>query len=111
MAKRGNGEGSIYRRRDGRWVGVVHLGYENGKRKRQSVYGRSQREVRDAMNAAQARRSTGDTLARHMTAGAFLVSWLEEVAHPKVRPSTYKCCRSLTITHIIPAIGHIQMEK
>ncbi len=32
--KRGQGEGSIYRRKDGLWAGAVNLGYQNGKLKR-----------------------------------------------------------------------------
>ncbi len=32
--KRGQNEGSIYKRPDGRWCAQVNLGYVNGKRKR-----------------------------------------------------------------------------
>ena len=46
MRKRGNGEGAIYKRRDGRWVAAVHLGWVDDpqhpgrkKRKRKVVYG------------------------------------------------------------------------
>jgi integrase len=46
MARRGAGEGSIYRRKDGRWPGDVQLGVdEHGKRLRQTVYGATQAEV------------------------------------------------------------------
>ena len=38
MSKRGNNEGSIYKRADGRWTATVNLGYEDGKRKRKSLY-------------------------------------------------------------------------
>jgi hypothetical protein len=38
--RRGHGEGAIYQRAsDGKWVGSVNLGYENGKRKRKTIYG------------------------------------------------------------------------
>jgi hypothetical protein len=38
VAKRGQGEGSIYKRKtDGRWAASVTLGYVNGKRKRQDL--------------------------------------------------------------------------
>ena len=36
--KRGNAEGSIHKRRDNRWAATIHLGYENGKRKRRTYY-------------------------------------------------------------------------
>lgn len=40
MAKRANGEGSIYRRKDGRWSCTVSLGYDEltGKRRRKDLY-------------------------------------------------------------------------
>ena len=44
--RRANGEGSICQRKDGRWIGVVSVGYdENGKAIRKTVYGKSQTEV------------------------------------------------------------------
>ena len=54
MAKRrGNAEGSIYRREiDGRWVGSLHLGYAGGKRRRKVFYGRTRREVAEKLNRA-----------------------------------------------------------
>lgn len=34
MAKaRAAGEGSLFRRKDGRWVGQLHIGWEGGRRK------------------------------------------------------------------------------
>ena len=45
--RRQNGEGSIYqRKRDGRWIGSVTIGYdENGVQKKKCVYGNSRAEV------------------------------------------------------------------
>ena len=46
MAKRrGHGEGAIYQRvrEHGRWIGAVDLGWEDGKRKRKTVSGRTRR--------------------------------------------------------------------
>lgn len=37
--KRGNGEGSIFKRKDGRWAAAVDLGWLGGKRRRKTVYG------------------------------------------------------------------------
>ncbi len=38
MSRRGNSEGSIYQRQDGRWVSAIDLGYRDGKRYRKSIY-------------------------------------------------------------------------
>ena len=54
MARRGHGEGAIYRRKsDGKWVGVLDGGYIDGKRKRSVYYGDSEREVIGKINACQ----------------------------------------------------------
>jgi integrase len=50
MAKRASGEGSIKKRKDGRWVGLVSFGYKaNGKRDRRAVYGSTQQEAKEAI--------------------------------------------------------------
>lgn len=43
--KRGQNEGSIFKREDGRWCAVANLGYEGGKRKRKYLYGDTRAEV------------------------------------------------------------------
>ena len=47
--RRGNGEGSIRKRADGRWEGRYTVGtdYATGKRIVKSIFGKSQSEVRD----------------------------------------------------------------
>ena len=37
--RRGQNEGNIYQRADGRWEARVHLGYQGGRRLRKSYYG------------------------------------------------------------------------
>ena len=59
MAKRGTNEGSIFQRKDGRWVGSLNLGWENGKRKRRHFYAASAAEVRDELLKARSDQSHG----------------------------------------------------
>jgi hypothetical protein len=45
-SRRGNGEGGIHQRKDGRWCGQVSIGYnENGKLVRKTFYGGTREEV------------------------------------------------------------------
>lgn len=46
-SKRADGEGSIYRRADGRWGASAFVDTANGKRKRIHIYGRTRQEVHD----------------------------------------------------------------
>jgi hypothetical protein len=49
VTRRRPGEGSIYPRKDGRWAGSLHIGYEDGKRVRKHVMGRTRNEVKDKL--------------------------------------------------------------
>jgi hypothetical protein len=53
--RRGNNEGSIYQRKDGRWCGAVTVGYKtDGKPLRKTVYGTSRQEVAKRVSAMAA---------------------------------------------------------
>jgi hypothetical protein len=83
VGKRANREGSIYRRgADGRWVAVIHLGYESGKRVRKAIYAKSQAEARDKLRAAQQqheqgmlRRDDGRTVGHSVRANLETETW------------------------------------
>jgi|DewCreStandDraft_2_1066082.scaffolds.fasta_scaffold00007_366 integrase len=107
--KRGNGEGSIRQRtQDGLWEARITL--PNGVRK--SFYGRTRAEVVKKLTAAKRTLDQGlpITTGRN-TVGDFLKRWLEEVARPSVRPSTYVGYRNAVINHLIPALGKLPLEK
>jgi hypothetical protein len=57
--RRGAGEGSIYRRADGRWAGTVSLESDTGRRVRKTVYGRTRKEVAEKLGDVQARVAKG----------------------------------------------------
>ena len=58
--KRGNGEGSIYQRKDGRWMGSITTGRnENGKVVRKTVYGKTKQEVIKKMDSIKHELSIG----------------------------------------------------
>src|SRR5690554_4846429 len=94
--KRAHGEGSIDRRPDGRWRGRITAGrdwdQETGKSKpkRVTVYGKTQREVKDKLDELKQQVKNGGYMdARKMTFAEWLNIWLEEYARPAVRPTTY----------------------
>ena len=78
--RRGHGEGSIYRRKDGVWSAAVDLGNKDGKRRRKVVYGKTQAEVRDRLRELQWKLNVGVAPPpERLTVGAFLNVWLEEL--------------------------------
>ena len=56
--RRGRGEGSIYRRKDGRWVGQYNLQTEPGKKTRY-VYGKTRKDVAAKLAKAIVDRDAG----------------------------------------------------
>ena len=90
MKRRGNGEGTIVKRADGRYMAVAHLGWEDGRRIRKCVYGKTRRAVAkqltkhiDDHNSGRPMPTSGQTVAR------FLTSWLESIQH-SVAPRAYE---------------------
>ena len=58
--KRGNGEGSVTKRKDGRWECAIMLGYQkDGRRLRKSFYGKTRKEAVDKMHAFMENRDPG----------------------------------------------------
>jgi hypothetical protein len=51
--KRNAGEGSIFRRADGRWCAQLDLGWQNGRRTRKYIYGSTAAEVQQALLKAR----------------------------------------------------------
>lgn len=108
MAHRGHGEGTIYQRKDGRWVASITL--EN--RKRKAFYGRTRKEVQEKLRVALNEQKQGIlATGPQQTVRQFLEQWLEEVHKQLLRPSTYKAYRMYLDKRILPILGHIQLQK
>ena len=111
--RRGNGEGSIFLRADGYWVGTINIGYnEAGKRRRKTVYGETKKAVQEAMARLQSRKLDG-TLgdAGRLTVGEFLTHWLENSAKPTIRATTHASYQSVIKLHIKPRLGGLALSK
>src|SRR5213592_262960 len=107
MARRGHGEGSIYQRKDGRWVASITL--EGLGRKRKMFYRKTRKEVQEKLRVALNEQKQG-TLATgpQQTVKQYLEHWLEEVHKDRLRLGSYKGYRMYLDNHILPALGHVQ---
>lgn len=69
MAKRANGEGSVYRRKDGRWCARFTVHTSSGP-KRRSFYGKTRKEANDKMLSAMGKPfDEADNSTRNLSAG------------------------------------------
>ena len=112
--KRANGEGSIRKRKDGRWEGRYTAGHdpETGKAIYKNVLGRSQAEVKEKLKQAIGEAQTLDiTKAGKYTVGEWMEVWFQDYAKIKVRPSAHQTYQGYIHNHIRPNIGDIPLEK
>jgi integrase len=110
--KRGNNEGCISKRKDGKWCAVVTVGFdEDGKQKRRFFYGKTRQEVADKMNEVIHNINRGTYIEpSKIKLNDWLNTWLNEYKKSSIRPSTYDSYEYLIRLHITPAIGHIVLK-
>lgn len=110
--RRGNGEGSVYRLPDGRWRGSVFLGYRQGKPHRKYITRRTRAEIVVEIRRLLEARHQGQVVTTgRFTTREWFEQYLEQVAKPKVRPSTFNRYRSDVDLHILPMIGRHPLDK
>jgi len=110
--RRGQNEGSIFQRKDGRWCGMLSLGWENGKRKRKSYFAATAAEVRDQLLKARSDHARGlPVTIERQTVGQYLDHWLEHTIKANAKPRSYESFSTIARLHIKPSLGRIQLHK
>ena len=112
MAQRANGEGTIYRRKDGRYEAAAYVVMTDGTRRRVRVYGSTRREAADKLEKIIAQDRAGVPQPQSsLTVGEYLDQWLETVAKLRVRPLTYHSYEMYVRQHIKPGLGRIVLRQ
>ena len=111
MKRRGQGEGTLYQRPDGKWMAQLDLGWRDGKRVRRSLYAPIRREVVEKLKAARKAVDAGLTpTSDRLTVAAYLADWLD-ANRSTVRPSTWTRYAGMVRTHHIPRLGRLPLTK
>jgi integrase len=111
MGRRGNGEGTISRRKDGRWEGRYYVPTEDGP-KRKVIYGKTRAEVSEKLTKALSDRANGIVYDNeNITIGEYLDVWLKGSVYGSVRQSTYDRDTNLVNNHIKPVLGSLKLKK
>ena len=106
MAKRGNREGSVYQRKDGRWTGAYPVA---GKQK--YVYDQTQVGAIKKLREKLASLDKGEFIEPSaMKVPQWLHTWLREYAAPSVRASTYGAHEGIVEKHLIPAFINFRLQ-
>lgn len=110
--RRQHGEGSIHPRPNGTWCGQIDLGYVSGKRRRKTVYGRTQTEVQKKLRALRRQlEDHGDLPTENTTLTKWLTYWLDEIAAKRLKPNTFRSYKTAVTQHIVPAIGDVRLDR
>lgn len=111
MAKRGNGEGSISRRKGGGWVAQYYTNM-GGVRKRRTLYARTRQEAATKLAKAIADRDGGLVVdAGALTVGKYLERWLKDSVKDTIKTSTYTSYSQMVRKHMIPSLEEIKLKS
>ena len=107
MARRNaNGEGSIYKRKDGRWEGAAYLPTASDRRRRVRVYGATRQEARDKLTTIMAQVQHGTLIPdRTWKLDEYLDYWLERGVGLKRRALTYRRHENIVRLYLKPGLG------
>ena len=109
MAKRGHNEGSIYQRKDGRWVAALHVQNGAGRTRKAYRYTTTRIKAREALRDLERQAESGVQLAAGVpTLGVYLTRWLDSVK-ASVRVSTHQGYSSNLQTRVIPRLEKMKL--
>ncbi|HEY7094953.1 MAG TPA: tyrosine-type recombinase/integrase, partial [Ktedonobacterales bacterium] len=105
--RRGNLEGTIYQRADGRYEAKVTL--PDGTRK--SFYRKTRKAADDALTKAKGNVAQGIPVSpEKQSVAQYLASWLDGAEHG-LKPRTVTSYRNAITHHIAPALGRIKLAR
>ena len=107
--RRPKGDGTFHKQPNGSWQGKVSI---DGRRV--SFYAPTQQGVRNKMRDALAAAERGDYLpgaAGKERLEAYLRTWLETVATPKLKRSTLTTYRGYIENHLVPRLGQRRLNQ
>ena len=111
--KGAKGGGTIRQRPDGRWEARYTLGIDpgTGKQIQKSVYGKTQKEVRQKLTAITAEIDEGTYMdVPRLKTADWLNTWVEEYIG-NVKPATRKSYQDHVRLNIIPYVGAVPLSK
>jgi integrase len=104
--RRGRGEGSIYRRKDGSWVAQYTAGD-----KRRYIYGKTRKDVAARLNRAIVERDSGIVYdSENLKVADYLDRWLDSI-RDTLRKRTWQRHEEITRLHLKQTIGGLRLDK
>ncbi|TWF81877.1 site-specific recombinase XerD [Pseudonocardia hierapolitana] len=106
-----NGEGSVYQRKDGRWVAAAYVPVVGGSVRRQALYAKTRAEaskkLRELLDRAEKHIPVAPT---SLTVAGYLDEWLIHVRQ-HVRATTWEAYERNVRLYLIPRIGRKKLTR
>ena len=110
--KRAVGEGTIYRRKDGRWEVALTCLTTASTRKRIRVYTATRAEAAERLIELQRQVQQGTPVPdKSWKLGAYLDYWLEDFVRHKRRLTTYELYESVIRLYLKPGLGGYSLQQ
>jgi integrase len=114
VTRQANGRSTIYQGSDGYWHGRVIVGVtDQGKPDRRHVMSRSKSVVAARVRELEKKREIGNVPLPGIrwTVAGWLEHWLENIARPTIRRSSYDAYRIAVRVHLIPGLGDHRLDR
>jgi integrase len=111
--KRRDGEGTIYQRKDGLWIGELMIGFKNdGRRDVRAVSAKTQAEACERLDALRRLVQQDQLPEPHkLTVGDLLNQWLEDCVTRGLRPKTLAGYRQIVRCYLMPEVGSVKARE
>ena len=112
QGRKPSGSGTVYKRKDGRYEAAVWVTTPKGQRRRKRVYGRTYDEAHEKYIALMRQVHQGIPVAtRSQRVDEYLTYWLDQVAKPSVRRTTFAKYETFIRLYLAPGLGSKRLEK
>ncbi|MFI6168924.1 tyrosine-type recombinase/integrase [Nocardia sp. NPDC051052] len=112
MTRRGQGEGTLYHRSDGRWEGAAYLPTASGRIRRLRVYGKTRKEASEKLTMSLADTKRGIPLPEQSwKVGAYLDYFMRDIAPKTLRPTTINTYGNVIQGHLKPMLGSHSLTR
>ncbi|GAB3920026.1 site-specific integrase [Microlunatus endophyticus] len=104
----------MYQGTDGWWHGRVTVGYRaDGRLDRRHVQGPTKGSVVGKVRDLERNRDAGQVrkAGQRWTLAAWLEHWLEHIAEPSLRPTSFAAYRTAVYKHLIPRLGGHRLDR
>jgi integrase len=108
------GASSVYKGKDGYWHGRVTVGQrDDGRTDRRHVSAKTKGEVVTKVRKLEKQRDSGAVpqAGSKWTVARWFEHWLDSIARPSLRESSYNAYRIAVNKHLVPAIGKHRLDR